>query len=92
MTDDIEELHNRMGRVGQALARQLSAALAENARLRAALAPFAAQAATHGDQIPDTMFIDDYERDTTKPWKSAAGITVGDLRRARDALSPPSSV
>lgn len=67
---------------------RLDRANEENARLRAALAPFAAQAATHGDQIPDTMFIDDYVRNPGK-WKSIAGITVGDLRRARAALRPP---
>lgn len=54
--------------------------------LREALQPFAKQADTHGEQIPDNMFIDDYERDTAKPWKSMAGITVGELRRARTAL------
>ncbi|PWJ88439.1 hypothetical protein C8D77_111162 [Mesorhizobium loti] len=57
------------------------------AALEYVLEPFAAQAATHGTQIPDEMFIDDYEQPTDRPWKSAAGITVGQLRRAARSLS-----
>jgi len=68
---------------------RLDRANEENARLRAALEPFAKQADTHGEQIPDHMWIDDYARDMSKPWTSMTGITVGDLRRARAALRPP---
>jgi hypothetical protein len=54
-------------------------------RLRAALEPFAKMAETHGDQIPDGMFIDDYEQPKGGAWQSSAGLTVGDLRAAREA-------
>lgn len=38
-----------------------------------ALEPFALQASTHSDKTPDWLYV--------------AGITIGDLRRARAALS-----
>jgi len=52
-------------------------------RLREALKPFAEQADTHSVQMPDQMFIDDYEHEKGKPWVSFAQIRIGDLRRAR---------
>ncbi len=59
----------------------------EIAALREALEPFARQANTHNEQFPDAMFVDDYERDKSKPWVSFAQITLGDLRRARSTLA-----
>lgn len=55
--------------------------------LMAALLPFAKAADTHSEQMPDAMFIDDYEQPKGQPWQSAAGLTIGDLRRARTALT-----
>ena len=48
--------------------------------------PFAEQANTHNEQMPDVMFIDDYEHPKDKPWRSLAGLRIGDLRRARTFL------
>ena len=64
-----------------------TAAEAERDRLREALKPFAEQAETHNAQFQDEMFIDDYVRAPGEVWVSFARITLGDLRRARAALS-----
>jgi len=56
-------------------------------KLVKALEPFAKEAETHGDQIPDQMFIWDYEG----PTGGRNNIRVGDLRRAKRvfaALAP----
>lgn len=55
--------------------------------LERALKPFADQAKTHSDKMPDEMFIDDYEQHDKSKWVSHAGIRVGDLRRAARAYS-----
>ena len=51
--------------------------------LEEALRPFADEADTHADKIPDQMHIWDYEG----PEGGRSNLRVGDLRRARAALS-----
>jgi len=51
--------------------------------LEKALRPFAEEADTHADKIPDQMHIWDYEG----PEGGRSNLRVGDLRRARAALS-----
>ena len=64
----------------QSAAYDAMGALAEeNARLREALEPFGRLADTFDERLPDTELVREYYRDDE--------ITVGDLRRARKALS-----
>ncbi len=52
----------------------------DNRTLREALKPFADEAQTHSDKMPDYMKIDDYAGDGCK-----TNLTIGDLRAARAA-------
>jgi hypothetical protein len=55
-------------------------------RAESALKPFAEQAEMHGAQMPNEMFIDDYEQPDSQRWISHAKLTIGNLRAARAAL------
>lgn len=66
--------------------RRAEAAEARIAELEKALTPFAKEANTHGEQMPDRMIIDDYEGPGCK-----TTLTIADLRKARAALSTQSS-
>jgi hypothetical protein len=78
MTDDQTEIIMELQKLAIATIAKRDARIAE---LEAALKPFAHEAASHSDKIPNEMYIDDYQGvgQTTI-------ITVGDLRAARAAL------
>ena len=87
MPDIIDRLRNRIHDAPMPTERLLDEAADVIELLSRALEPFAKQADTHGEQIPDEMFIDDYERSESTHWVSFAQIRVGELRRARAALT-----
>lgn len=59
---------------------------AENARMRAALKPFAAFAEALNEAIPDDIAIGIYA-DGEMRFGPSGGQTVGDLRKARTAIN-----
>jgi hypothetical protein len=63
--------------------KQVIQASEDIAKLRAALEPFAREAATHSDKMPDQMFIWDYEG----PNGGRCNIRIGDLRKASAAFA-----
>ena len=69
-----------------ACADQLSAKDAEIARLREALKPFSAEAERWGDRAPDDLTVSVHSVDA-EHFGDQSEFTVGDLRRARAALS-----
>lgn len=67
-------------------ARALSAALAENERLKAALKPFADAAGSY-DGIPPPKYFGDTDCEMRYPNTAKVTVSVGHLRQARTALN-----